>query len=72
MWLAAGIPPAKILKCMTTNAAELMQIEDERGAIRAGLEADIIATPENPLENIQALRNVHFVMKNGQLIKHTK
>ena len=49
-----------------------MQIEDERGAIRAGLEADIIATPENPLENIQALRNVHFVMKNGQLIKHTK
>ena len=72
VWLAAGIPPAKILKCMTTNAAELMQIEDERGAIRAGLEADIIATPENPLENIQALRNVHFVMKNGQLIKHTK
>jgi imidazolonepropionase-like amidohydrolase len=69
VWEAAGVPPAGILKAMTTNAAELMRIEKERGAIRAGLQADIIATPENPLENIHTLRQVHFVMKDGSVIK---
>lgn len=69
VWEAAGVPPAGILKAMTTNAAELMRVEKERGAIRPGLQADIIATPENPLENIHTLRQVHFVMKDGTVIK---
>lgn len=69
VWLAAGISPVTILKCMTTSAAELMQIEEERGAIREGLAADIIAVPENPLSDIHALRKVHFVMKDGKIIK---
>jgi imidazolonepropionase-like amidohydrolase len=55
---------------MTTNAAELFRIQHERGAIAAGQWADIVATPENPLEDIQALQSVHFVMKNGQVVKH--
>lgn len=69
IWTAAGIPAPAILKAMTTNAAELLRIEKERGAIAAGLAADIIATPQNPLEDIQALRKVHFVMKDGKVIK---
>jgi len=31
--------------------------------------ADIIATEENPLDDIRALEHVTFVMKNGQIIK---
>jgi len=31
--------------------------------------ADIIATPENPLDNIQTLKKVSFVMKNGKVVK---
>ncbi len=69
VWTAAGIPPADILKAMTTNAAELLDIQKERGAIAAGQAADIIATPANPLDDIQALRRVHFVMKDGRLIR---
>ncbi|MCG8607050.1 amidohydrolase family protein [bacterium] len=69
IWEAAGIPASKILKCMTTNVAELLRIQDERGAIAAGQYADVVATPTNPLENIQALQSVHFVMKNGHIIK---
>jgi imidazolonepropionase-like amidohydrolase len=34
--------------------------------------ADIIATPANPLENIQALRQVSFVMKDGKVAKQAK
>lgn len=69
VWEAAGVPPAGILKAMTTSAAELMRIADQRGAIQAGLAADIIAVPENPFQNIHTLRNVSFVMKDGRIIK---
>jgi imidazolonepropionase-like amidohydrolase len=72
IWDAAGVPPAATLKTLTTNAALLLKVEKMRGAIAAGLAADIIATPANPLENIQALRQVKFVMKNGKVVKHTK
>lgn len=69
VWTAAGVPPADILKAMTTNAAELLGFQGVRGAIAPGQWADIIATPENPLDNIQALRQVNFVMKEGKVIK---
>lgn len=69
VWEEAGIPPSDILRAMTTNAAELLQIESQRGALRPGLAADIIAVPENPLANIQTLRKILFVMKDGKVIR---
>jgi imidazolonepropionase-like amidohydrolase len=72
VWRAAGVPPAEILKCMTTNDAELFRISKERGAIARGLFADIIAMPENPLDNIESLRKVNFVMKNGAIVRKSK
>jgi imidazolonepropionase-like amidohydrolase len=69
VWTAAGVPPPDILKAMTTNVAELFRWQGERGAIAAGQAADIIAVPQNPLENVQALRRVNFVMKDGAVIR---
>ena len=69
IWRKAGVPNAEILKCMTTNNAELFRIAKERGAIAKGLFADIIAMPENPLDNIESLRKVNFVMKNGAIVR---
>jgi len=68
-WLRAGIPPADILKAMITTNAELLRIADQRGRIAPGYAADIIATPRNPLEDIKALREVNFVMKDGRQVK---
>ena len=68
-FIEAGIPPQAILAAMTTNAANLLGVEKNRGAIKVGLIADIIATPENPLENISTLKQVNFVMKNGKVFK---
>jgi imidazolonepropionase-like amidohydrolase len=65
----AGIPPRAILEMMTTNAAQLLGVEKTRGAIKPGLFADIVATPENPLDNINTLKQVNFVMKNGKVFK---
>jgi imidazolonepropionase-like amidohydrolase len=68
-FVEAGIPPGAILLALTTNAAQLLGVEKTRGAIKPGLLADIIATPENPLDNINTLKQVNFVMKNGKVFK---
>ena len=44
---------------MTTNGYAVCDIADERGPIRVGFPADIIAVSDNPLEDIDALRDVH-------------
>jgi imidazolonepropionase-like amidohydrolase len=43
----------------------------ERGAIRPGL-ADIIATPQNPLNDVLALKEIRFVMKEGKVFRYSK
>ncbi len=68
-WDAAGIPPVDILRAMTTSAARLLGVADQRGGIRPGMAADLIGTPENPLGGIQALKRVSFVMKNGVVFR---
>ncbi|MBX7219176.1 MAG: amidohydrolase family protein [Blastocatellia bacterium] len=68
-FVEAGVPPKDILKAMTTNAARLLGVEKERGWVKAGQFADLIAVPENPLDNIQTLKKVSFVMKNGKVVK---
>ena len=68
-WVEAGIAPKDILQAMTINAARLMGVDKDRGELRVGKAADIIAVPENPLENINTLKKVSFVMKNGAVIK---
>jgi imidazolonepropionase-like amidohydrolase len=69
-WVDAGVPAKDTLQAMTINAARLLGVDRERGAIKPGLAADIIATPENPLDNIQAVRIVSFVMKDGSVFKN--
>jgi imidazolonepropionase-like amidohydrolase len=68
-WKAAGIPPVDVLRAMTTNGFRVSETENERGPIRTGFIADLIAVSGNPLENIDALRDVRFVMKDGMVFK---
>jgi len=68
-WKAAGIPNVDILRAMTTNGYLVSETENTRGPIRAGLAADLIAVEGNPLESIDALRDVQFVMKDGVVFK---
>jgi len=69
-WKAAEIPPSYILQTMTVYAAELLGIEKSRGILEKNYWADIIALKNNPAENIDAIKNVHFVMKEGEVIKN--
>jgi len=68
-WKAANIPPADVLRAITINGYKAADVIKERGPIKAGFFADLIAVSGDPLTDIDALRNVQFVMKNGVVFK---
>ncbi|MDP7725522.1 amidohydrolase family protein [Mycobacterium sp. TY814] len=61
-----GLPPLAVLRAATVTAADLIN-STELGRLAAGMLADIIAVPGNPLEDITVTRNVSFVMKGGKV-----
>jgi imidazolonepropionase-like amidohydrolase len=68
-WIDAKIPNADTLRAMTINGYKIAETENTRGPIKAGFFADMIAMPGNPLDDLNALRSVQFVMKDGQVFK---
>jgi imidazolonepropionase-like amidohydrolase len=68
-WKAANIAPADVLRAITINGYKAADVIKERGPIKAGFFADLIAVSGDPLTDIDALRNVQFVMKNGMVFK---
>jgi imidazolonepropionase-like amidohydrolase len=68
-WRAANVPPMDILRAMTTDAAELLRVNKVRGNLVAGLSADLVAMPANPLDDIENLRKIDFVMKDGKIVR---
>ena len=68
-WKDAGIPNLDTLRAMTINGYKVSETENTRGPIKAGFFADLIAMPGNPLDDLEALKNVQFVMKDGQVFK---
>jgi imidazolonepropionase-like amidohydrolase len=68
-FVKAGMTPEQALKTATTDAAELMGIEDRLGRLKPGYLADIAAIEGNPLENIDVvIKNVRWVMKAGAVV----
>ena len=63
-----GMSELDAIQSATINSAELLGVKD-RGQIKQGMLADIIAVSENPLKNIKTLEDVTFVMKGGKVYK---
>ena len=61
-----GIPAAYALQSATLHAATVLGMDD-LGTIEAGKRADIIALPGNPVDDIEAVLGVDFVMKDGKV-----
>lgn len=63
----AGMPPMRAIQSATVVAAQLLGVEDDLGTLAAGKLADIVAVREDPLEDIGALAEMSFVMKEGRV-----
>ena len=64
-----GMAPLEVLRADLLNGARLLGWADSIGQLKAGYKADIIAVPGNPLEDIHAVTDVRFVMKNGDVVR---
>lgn len=64
-----GEDPMDAIISATSRAAESLNMNDQIGTIAPGMLADIIAVRGNPLENIEVMKDVPFVMKGGTIFK---
>jgi imidazolonepropionase-like amidohydrolase len=67
-----GDRPMDVLMSGTSVAAESLGLGGQIGSLAPGMEADIVATQGNPLDDITAVRHVVFVMKHGKIYKNDR
>ena len=63
-----GMTPIQAIQAATINTAELFGLANV-GEIKESYEADIIGVKGDPIKDISVLERVHFIMKEGQIIK---
>ena len=62
--------PMAAIQSATINSARMNGIDEDVGALGKGMQADLIAVPGNPIEDISAVANVSFVMKGGAIYRN--
>lgn len=69
LMIEGGMPPMKAIQSATLEGARLLRIEDRLGTLEVGKVGDVIAVKGNPLDDIKAMKDVVFVMKDGEVFK---
>jgi imidazolonepropionase-like amidohydrolase len=64
-----GMTPMQAIQAATSSAADLLGKSEILGSIEPGKYADIVAAPDNPLDDIHAIEHITFVMKEGKIYK---
>jgi imidazolonepropionase-like amidohydrolase len=64
-----GMSPLAVLQADVLNGAKLLAWDGQIGALEPGYLADVIAVPGDPLQDIEVLQKVGFVMKGGVVYK---
>lgn len=65
-----GQDPLEAFRSATTRAAEALGLARRIGAVRPGFEADLVGVAGDPFRQIEAVRDVVFVMMRGRVVKH--
>ena len=64
----AGMSPINVLVAATSGNARILHLTD-RGQVRSGLLADLVAVEGNPTIDISSVRNVRLVIKGGKVVR---
>ena len=67
-----GMPAMETIQSATMAAAELLGMSDKLGSVEKGKLADIIAVDGDPVKDIRMMKEVSFVMKDGEIYKGGK
>ena len=65
----AGMPASQVLISATSRNARILRLAD-RGEVKPGLLADLVAVDGDPTKDVSAVRHVRFVMKGGQIVRN--
>ena len=64
----AGMPAAQVMIAATSGNARILHLSD-RGEVKPGLLADLVAVEGDPTRDVSAVEHVRFVMKGGQIVR---
>jgi imidazolonepropionase-like amidohydrolase len=64
----AGMPAAQVMIAATSGNAHILRLTD-RGEVKPGLLADLVAVDGDPTRDVNAVRSIRLVMKGGQLVR---
>jgi len=64
----AGMPAAQVMIAATSGNARIFHLSD-RGEVKPGLLADLVAVDGDPTRDVSAVEHVHLVMKGGQIVE---
>lgn len=68
LWVRDGATPWQALVAATRNGAAVCGVGNELGTIEVGKLADLIVVGGNPLEDIQNVRQLELVLKEGVIV----
>ena len=68
LWVRDGATPWQTLQAATRNAAELCGVGDDLGTVEVGKLADLIVVAANPLDDINNIRQLQLVLKEGRIV----
>lgn len=68
LWARDGATPWQALVAATRNGAAICGVGNELGTIEVGKLADLIVVEGNPLEDIQNVRRLQLVLKQGVIV----
>ncbi len=68
LWVKCGATTWQALTAATKNAAEMCGVGPELGTVDPGKLADLIVVADNPLADIENVRKLQMVMKEGKVV----
>ena len=68
MLVEYGMTPVQALQSATSTSARILHLDD-RGVVKPGLYADLVAVDGDPTTDIHAIRNIRMVMKGGEIFR---
>jgi len=67
-----GMTPLEAIRSATTVAADALGLSGQVGVLARGAQADAVAVPGDPLQDVKVLEQIDFVMKGGEVVREPR
>jgi imidazolonepropionase-like amidohydrolase len=64
---SAGLSNLEAIRSATTTAAACLKISAAKGALKPGMDADLVVYPDNPVKDLTVLRNLILIINGGKV-----